>query len=122
MHATKGGIAEKLDGGIDPKGFSPERFENIINSRIQPRVENVTILPIRLSTGRIALVVAVPQAKSRAPHQGGDKKYYKRYNRTVSAMEDYEIRDVMRRGTEPELVGVTFVRQKDRIFPKVLSE
>src|SRR5215831_18177769 len=38
-----------------------------------------------------------------APHQAPDKKYYKRQNFQSVPMEDYEIRDALRRATTPEL-------------------
>jgi hypothetical protein len=38
-----------------------------------------------------------------APHQAPDRKYYKRQNFQSVPMEDYEIRDVLRRATTPVL-------------------
>lgn len=51
-------------------------------------------------TGNVAYVLDIPQAKSRSPHQGPEHKYYKRYNFKADPMEDYEVRDLMRRGIE----------------------
>jgi hypothetical protein len=51
-------------------------------------------------TGNVAYVLDVPQAKSRGPHQGPEHKYYKRHNFKAEPMEDYEVRDLMRRGIE----------------------
>jgi hypothetical protein len=62
--------------------------------------------------------VDVPQAKSRGPHQAGDKKYYKRHNRQSIPMEDYEIRDVMRRGTAPDLEVSLKLHGNTSVTPK----
>jgi hypothetical protein len=37
------------------------------------------------------------ERSSRAPHQAPDKRYYKRQNFQSSPMEDYEVRDTLRR-------------------------
>jgi hypothetical protein len=47
--------------------------------------------------------VSIPAATSRAPHQAADKRYYKRYNFQSVPMEDYEIRDILRRASTPDL-------------------
>jgi hypothetical protein len=48
-------------------------------------------------------VIVIPQATTRAPHQANDKRYYKRYNFQSVAMEDYEVKDIMKRSTSPDL-------------------
>jgi Putative DNA-binding domain len=94
-------LPERLDG-IDVARFSKEWLEQVINSSIHPRIENLIIHPpISLDTGRnhVAYVVEIPQ--SMTAHQAKDKRYHKRLNFTVDAMEDYEIRDVMGRRVLP---------------------
>jgi hypothetical protein len=44
--------------------------------------------------------VQIAQATSRAPHQANDYRYYKRFNFESTPMEDYEVRDLMRRSIE----------------------
>jgi hypothetical protein len=91
----------KLDDGADPS-ITKEWIEQVIDSRVQPRVDGLVITPIRLAKG-FGFVITIPQATSRAPHQAPDKKYYKRQNFQSSPMEEYEIRDTLRRATTPIL-------------------
>lgn len=87
---------------IDPSRFSKEWLENVISSRIQPRLDGVLINPVELrstSPGEIAYVVVVPQGWT--AHQASDKKYYKRFNFKSEPMEDYEVRQTMARAARP---------------------
>jgi hypothetical protein len=100
----------RIDAGCDPKVVSREWLEQVINSRIQRKIDGLRIKQIELhktSPGRVAYVVTVPESL-RAPHQASDKKFYKRYNFQSVAMEEYEIRDVSRRSESPDL-SVVFV-------------
>jgi Putative DNA-binding domain len=90
----------KVDDGSD---LSREWIEQVIDSRVQPRLDGLVITPVAVSSGRHAYVLTIPQASGRAPHQAPDKKYYKRQNFQSVPMEDYEIRDALRRATTPEL-------------------
>ena len=94
-------VPSRVDDGAEPT-ITKEWVEQVIDSRTQPRIEGLIITPIQLAKG-LGFVIAVPQAKSRAPHQAPDKKYYKRQNFQCVPMEDYEIRDALRRATTPEL-------------------
>jgi hypothetical protein len=91
----------KIDDGV--AGITREWVEQIIDSNVQPRILGLVITPIQL-TKSFAFVITVPQSTSRGPHQAPDKKYYKRQNFQSIAMEDYEIRDVMKRATTPDLL------------------
>jgi hypothetical protein len=98
-------VATQLDEGYDPSVITKEWLEQVINSRIQRRIEGIRIHQIHLLTqrpGRVAYVVEVPQS-SRAPHQSWDKKFYRRYNFESVPMEEYEIRDVANRSSAPDL-------------------
>jgi hypothetical protein len=90
----------KIDQGSD---LTREWIEQVIDSNVQPRIDGLVITPIPISSGRHAYVLAIPQASGRAPHQAADKKYYKRQNFQSVPMEDYEIRDALRRATTPDL-------------------
>jgi hypothetical protein len=94
-------LPTKVDDGADPS-ITKEWIEQVIDSRVQPRIEGLVITPIPLAKG-FGFVLTIPQATSRAPHQAPDKKYYKRQNFQSSPMEDYEIRDTLRRATTPAL-------------------
>jgi hypothetical protein len=119
----------KVDDGSD---LSREWIEQVIDSRVQPRLDGLVITPVPIGSGRHAYVLTIPQASGRAPHQAPDKKYYKRQNFQSVPMEDYEIRDALRRATTPELylelsfatgerAQVEFVQQSERSKPITLS-
>jgi hypothetical protein len=64
-----------------------------------------------VASGRVAYVISIPQSATNAPHQAPDKKYYYRQNFQSVPMEDYQIRDAMRRATTPELfIELAFAR------------
>jgi hypothetical protein len=96
-----------IDEGIDPAIVSPDWLEQIINSRIQRRIQNIRINPIELTTVRpdkYVYVVSIPSSPD-APHQASEKRYYKRFNFQSVPMEDYEVRDVRNRHIEPKVVA-----------------
>jgi hypothetical protein len=82
---------------IDPNLFSKEWLEQLINSRIQPRIQGVDLNSVALSSspGNVAYVLSVPESST--AHQSSDRRYYKRFNFQSIAMEDYEIRQAMNR-------------------------
>jgi hypothetical protein len=87
---------------IDPRTYSKEWIEQVINSRIQPRISGILINPIELghtAPGKFAYAVVVPE--STTAHQASDKRYYKRFNFLSVPMEDYEIRQAMNRVSRP---------------------
>jgi hypothetical protein len=96
----KGRKPVKVDDGSE---LSREWIEQVIDSRVQPRLDGLVITPVPVGSGRYAYVLTIPPASGRAPHQAPDKKYYKRQNFQSVPMEDYEIRDALRRATTPEL-------------------
>lgn len=107
-----GHVPTNLDIGFDRSAFTKEWLEQVINSRIQRRVDGIVINEVELSTtapGRVAFVVAIPQS-ARAPHQAHDKRFYKRFNFESVPMEEYEVRDTSRRGEVPD-ISVSFAAQ-----------
>lgn len=94
---------DRIDDGCDDSVINREWLEQTINTVIQPRVQGIVIRQIPLFEGRSAYAVSIPQATSLAPHQANDNKYYRRFNFESVSMSDYEIRDIMRRATTPEL-------------------
>jgi hypothetical protein len=105
------GIPEKnqkpqpLDSGVPNDKITREWIEQVINSRVQPRIEGLVITPIPFDSSHTGYVITIPQSSARAPHQAPDKKYYKRQNFHSVPMEDYEIRDTLRRATTPDLLA-----------------
>ncbi|MCH8942882.1 MAG: ATP-binding protein [Bacteroidetes bacterium] len=89
---------------IDPinrNEFSKEWLEQIINSNIHPRISNLIIKPINISSHNESVVYAVEILKSNTAHQANDKRYYKRFNFESVAMDDYEIKDILNRAQHP---------------------
>jgi hypothetical protein len=97
----------RVDEGIGSAEITREWLEQVIDSGVQPRIEGLHIAAILLASGNCAYVVSIPQSTHRAPHQASDHRYYKRQNFQSVPMEDYEVRDVLRRAQTPKLV-VTF--------------
>jgi Putative DNA-binding domain len=99
-------VASKIDTGSNPLEISKEWLEQVISSGVHPRIEGLHINQIELEKSdprRVLYVVTIPQAMTRAPHQASDNRYYKRFNFESVSMEDYEVKDVLRRATSPDL-------------------
>ncbi len=94
-------LPEKVDDGFAPSDISKEWLENVITSKIQPKINGLIIHPIPLPTGKVIYSVEIP--KSTTAHQASDKRYYKRHNFKAEPMEDYEVRDTMNRSQLPVL-------------------
>lgn len=108
-------IVTELDGGFDLNTITKEWLEDVIQGRIHPRIHDVHINPIKLTThspGKVVYAVTIPQ--SNTAHQAHDKRYYKRFNFKSEPMEDHEIRDVMNRLKFPLLVPKFSTRLIDR--------
>jgi hypothetical protein len=92
----------KVDDGVQDPKITREWIEQILNSKVQPRLDGVLIDRIDMQTGKFGYVITVQQSQI-GPHQAPDGKYYKRFNLQSVPMHDYEIRDIMRRATTPDL-------------------
>jgi hypothetical protein len=87
---------------INPNEFSKEWLEQVINSKIHPRIDGLIINPIELRSefpGFVAYAVVVPEGTT--AHQASDWRYYKRFNFESRPMEDYEVRLCMNRASRP---------------------
>ena len=96
-------VPTAIDTGVDRNVITKEWLESVIKSVIQPAVDGLAIKQIDLANkgaNLVAYVVQIEQGTSRAPHQANDYRYYKRFNFESAPMEDYEVRDLMRRGIE----------------------
>lgn len=108
------GKPSKVDDGVIDAKITKEWIEQILNSKVQPRMDGVRIDRIDMETGKFGYVISVPQSQI-GPHQSPDGKYYKRFNFQSVPMHDYEIRDIMRRATTPHLyVKFSFLDKRDR--------
>ncbi|CAE6724717.1 hypothetical protein R69658_01529 [Paraburkholderia aspalathi] len=118
-----GHLPRALDLGFDPSEITREWLEQIINSRIQRRIDGVRINQVALpqsAPGRVAYVVFVPQS-AMAPHQASDKRFYKRFNFESVPMEEYEIRDVGGRSSAPDICA-NFVFSSGKTHITLLPE
>ncbi|MBD0822647.1 AlbA family DNA-binding domain-containing protein [Aestuariibaculum marinum] len=89
---------------IDGNEFTKEWLEQIIQTRIQRKIESVKIIPIRIN-GNIKesiYVIRIP-VSILCPHMTSDKRFYKRYNFESVQMEEYEIRDLYNRTSNTKL-------------------
>lgn len=94
-----------IDRGYDPKDITREWLEQVINSTIQRRIDDIRIKQIELkksNSGHVIYVVSIPQSK-RAPHMAEDHIFYKRFNYQSIPMEEYEVRDIGNRADAPDL-------------------
>jgi len=89
--------------GVDSGVITREWIEHVIDSNVQPRIVGLRIKPIEVAQGRLAYAITIPAATTNAPHMAPDNKYYYRQNFQSVPMEDYQVRDTMRRATTPEL-------------------
>lgn len=79
-----------IDGNI----YTKEWIEQVINSRIQRRLPNYQIFPIRMNQNISESVYLIKiNRTTTGPHMTSDGKYYKRSNFQVLHMEEYEVRD-----------------------------
>lgn len=119
-----GNVPISIDVGYNPTDITKEWLEQVINSRIQPRIDGVIINQVELNKtnpGNVIYVVYIPQSK-RAPHMASDKRYYKRFNFESVPMEEYEVRDVINRITVPDLKITLATNETKLQFPEGKDE
>jgi hypothetical protein len=90
----------KMIDPITDKRLSRERLDQIISLGIQPVIK-FKIHPIEYGGGYVYAVNVEPGETAHMALE--QKKYYRRYNFSVQAMEDYEVRDAMNRLKHPKL-------------------
>ncbi len=100
---TKSHLPEKIDP-INRELITKEWLEQVIESRIQPKINGIKIIPVTVGEKANTVVFVVEIPKSTTAHQAAGHKYYKRRNFQSEPMLDYEIRDVMNRSTHPEII------------------
>lgn len=89
---------------IDGNTFTKEWLENIIQSRITPRLSQFRIIPVRIDNDFQKTVYVVKiQRSDISPHMTADKRFFKRYNFRSAQMEEYEIRDLYNRKNKTSL-------------------
>jgi hypothetical protein len=98
----------RVDDGVTDEKITREWIQQIISSNVHPRIDRISVQRVPLSDTGFGYVISIEPTLN-GPHQAPDKKYYKRFELEAKPMDDYEIRDIMRRATTPELeVQLTF--------------
>jgi hypothetical protein len=84
--------------------ITKEWLEQIINSRIQRKIDGLIIEPIRYNGNieQTIFVVKIPRSLN-APHMTSEKRFYKRYNFESVEMEEYEVRNLYTRQDKTHL-------------------
>jgi hypothetical protein len=98
-----GHVPTAVDAGVDRTQITKEWLESVLKTNIHPIVDEMLIKQVLLPSkgpNAVSYVLEIGQATSRAPHQAFDHRYYKRFNFESTPMEDYEVRDLMRRSIE----------------------
>jgi len=107
-------LPKEIDS-IKRKDFPKEWLEQIIQEKIQPRIDGIKIYSISIDIENVVYVVQIP--KSNTAHQAADKKYYKRFNFLSTAMYDYEIRDIFNRAKNPQIeLEFKYVHKNDELL------
>lgn len=90
---------------IDGNVYSKEWIEQIIQSRIQSKIDGLRIIPIRIDNDikKSIYLIKIPESPQ-APHMTSDKRFYKRYNFESVQMEEYEIRNLYNRKDKTKLI------------------
>ncbi len=90
---------------VDGNVYSKEWLEQVINSRIQERIDGIIIHPIRFggSIDQTVYLIKIPKSHN-APHMASDKRFYKRFNFQSVQMEQYEVRELYNRTIQSDLV------------------
>lgn len=90
---------------VDGNVYTKEWLEQIINSAIQRRIQEIQVIPIR-NEGNISetiYLVKIPKSYD-TPHISRDKRFYKRFNFESVIMEEYEIRQLYGQKIKSKLV------------------
>jgi hypothetical protein len=90
---------------IDGNAITKEWLEQVIQSRVSPRLNMPLVYPVRFDNdiSQSVYVVKIPRSVH-APHMTADKKFYKRYNFQSVQMEEFEIRDLYNRKDRTDLI------------------
>lgn len=96
-----------LPGHIDPldrNNIKKEWLEQVINSKIRPRIHGLKIHTVVIPENHDHVIYILEIPKGETAHQADDKRYYRRHNFMVESLFDHEVRDIMGRQKNPEIV------------------
>ena len=96
-------VAASLDEGVEVAEIAPDWIEQVADSNIQPKIDGLIVHMVHpgSNTAKAFYIVEVPQGHT--AHMAADNRYHKRRGATVTAMDDYEVRDAMGRDIVPRL-------------------
>jgi len=100
---------------IDCKAITKEWLEQIMNSKIRPRIQGLKIHIVALPEDERQVVYILEIPKGDTAHQADDKKYYRRHNFMVEPLYDHEIRDIMNRQKAPVIKPLFLVAKKPNL-------
>lgn len=99
---------------IDGNEITKEWIEQVIQTRIQRKIEGLKIIPIRFEKDikKSIYIIKIPESPL-APHMTSDKRFYKRFNFESVQMEEYEIRNLYNRKEKTKLIIDNITTSKD---------
>jgi hypothetical protein len=102
--AEKNHVADSISY-VDGNEITKEWIEQVIQTRIQRKIEDLKIIPIRFNNDieKSVYIIKIPES-SLAPHMTSDKRFYKRFNFESVQMEEYEIRNLYNRKEKTKLL------------------
>lgn len=115
----KKGCAEKFSP-IEKEKFSPDRVEQIMNSRIQPRIQKYTMYPIDVSPTEYVLVIDIEQSST--IHMANNGCYYKRFEFQAVKMDDWEVKSLVNRSNIPIIQEKIFIRKRPSYLIKAANK
>jgi hypothetical protein len=89
---------------VDGRKITKETLEQIVNSKIQRKIEGFLIEPVRFNKKieETVYLLKIPRSYN-APHMTSDKRFYKRYNFQAVQMDEYEVRSLYNRQERTKL-------------------
>lgn len=89
---------------IDGETYTQEWLDQIVNAKIQRRINGFRIDPIRIDGDikKTIYAITIPESDN-VPHMAADGKYYRRSNATTVRMDEYEVRHAYFRRSKSKL-------------------
>lgn len=89
-----------LDDGVDPSEVTEDWITQTIHGGVRPRLEGLDVYSLPAAAGRVFYVIDVSKGTTAHMANGG---YWKRRGSVSVLMDDYEVRDLMRRADVPNV-------------------
>lgn len=104
---------------IDRDRVSIEWLEQIMNSRIQPRIQKYKMYEIDINENQFILAIDIQQSDT--IHQGNDKRYYRRFEFQSVMMDDFEIKSLINRFNKPVIQEKIYIQKKPDYLIKAFN-